>query len=151
MNYEGQRRGESPTYPPVFLNNLAIINASKAALGIAPENIGALKTKDNDYAIVKVDHQFSDHHQLSLRYNIEDARDLNQLVGATLDGGGIGAPSSGHDVFLRDQSLAGTFTSQIGNNIVNTALGQYARRHYTFPGVTGEPNLDIPNEAAVRA
>src|SRR5436309_4152974 len=146
LNYEGQRRGESPTYPPVLLNNLALINASKAALGIAPENLGALKTKDNDYGIARLDHQFRVNTQFSLRYNIEDGRDLNQLVGATLDGGGIGAPSSGHNVFVRDQSLAGTLTSQIGMNIVNTVLGQFARRHYTFPGVTGEPNLDIPNE-----
>src|SRR5262249_8985766 len=146
MNYEGQRRGESPTYPPVLLNNLALINASKRALGIAPENLGILKTKDNDYGIARLDHQFRANTQFSLRYNIEDGRDLNQLVGATLDGGGIGAPSSGHNVFVRDQSLAGTLTTQIGSNIVNTALGQFARRHYTFPGVTGEPNLDIPNE-----
>src|SRR5215475_11548897 len=40
MNYEGQRRGESPTYPAQLLNNLSIINASKVALGIAPENLG---------------------------------------------------------------------------------------------------------------
>ncbi len=146
MNYEGQRRGESPTYPTLLLNNIALINASKAALGITPENLAVLKTKDNDYGIIRVDHQLRAQHQLSLRYNIEDGRDLNQLVGATLDGGGIGGPSSGHNVFVRDQSLAGTVTSQIGSNLVNTALGQYARRHYTFPGVTGEPNLDIPNE-----
>lgn len=146
MNYEGQRRGESPTYPTVLLNNLATINAAKKAIGIAPENLNVLKTKDNDYGIARLDHQLSDHHQFSLRYNIEDGRDLNQLVGNTLDGGGIGTPSSGHNVFVRDQSLAGTLTSQIGSNIVNTALGQFARRHYTFPGVTGEPNLDIPNE-----
>ena len=146
MNYEGQRRGESPTYPPVLLNNLTLINASKAALGIAPENLAILKTKDNDYGTARLDHQFRANTQFSLRYNIEDGRDLNQLAGATLDGGGIGAPSSGHNVFVRDQSLAGTLTSQIGSNIVNTALGQFARRHYTFPGVTGEPNLDIPNE-----
>jgi outer membrane receptor protein involved in Fe transport len=146
MNYEGQRRGESPTYPPVLLNNIGLINTAKVALGIATENLGVLKTKDNDYGIARLDHQLSTRHQLSVRYNIEDGRDLNQLVGATLDGGGIGAPSSGHNVFLRDQSLAGTVTSQIGSNIVNTALGQFARRHYTFPGVTGEPNLDIPNE-----
>jgi hypothetical protein len=105
-----------------------------------------LKTKDNDYGIVRVDHELSTRNRLSVRYNIEDARDLNQLVGATLDGGGIGAPSSGHHVFLTDQSLVGTVTSQLGSNIVNTALGQYARRHYNFPGVTGEPNLDIPND-----
>ena len=146
MNYEGQRRGESPTYPTVLLNNIALINASKAALGIAPENLNILKTKDNDYGFARLDHQLNTRHQLSVRYNIENARNLNQLVGATLDGGGIGAPSSGHNVFLSDQSLAGTVTSQIGSNIVNTALGQYARRHYNFPGVTGEPNLDIPNE-----
>ena len=146
MNYEGQRRGESPTYPTVLLNNIGLINAAKTALGIAPENLGVLKTKDNDYGFGRLDHQLSTRHQLSFRYNIEDARDLNQLVGATLDGGGIGAPSSGHNVFLNDQSLAGTLTSQFGSNMVNTALGQYARRHYNFPGVTGEPNLDIPNE-----
>src|SRR5262245_35568907 len=146
MNYEGQRRGESPTYPTVLLNNIDLINASKAALGIAPEKLGILKTKDNDYGFARLDHQLDARNQLSVRYNIENARNLNQLVGATLDGGGIGAPSSGHNVFLSDQSLAGTVTSQIGSNIVNTALGQYARRHYNFPGVTGEPNLDVPNE-----
>jgi len=144
-NYEGQRRGESPTYPAQLLNNLSIINKSKKALGIAPENLNLLKTKDNDYGIARLDHQVDSRNQFALRYNIEDGRDLNQLVGNTLDGGGIGAPSSGHNVFVRDQSLSGTLTSQIGSNIVNTALGQYARRHYTFPGVTGEPNLDIPN------
>ena len=145
-NYEGQRRGESPTYPGVLLNNIGLINASKAALGLAPENLGVLKTKDNDYAFGRLDHQFDTRNQFSLRYNIEDARDLNQLVGATLDGGGIGAPSSGHNVFLNDQSLSGTLASQLGGTMVNTALGQYARRRYNFPGVTGEPNLDIPNE-----
>jgi len=146
MNYEGQRRGESPTYPTVLLNNIGLINAAKAALGIAQENLNILKTKDNDYGFARLDHQLNTRHQLSVRYNIENARNLNQLVGATLDGGGIGAPSSGHNVFLSDQSLSGTLTSQIGSNIVNTALGQYARRRYNFPGVSGEPNLDIPNE-----
>jgi outer membrane receptor protein involved in Fe transport len=173
MNYEGQRRGESPTYPstltePVTLfdgtqtTNLALINQAKAALGIAPEgcnlplaqcpNISGqallnsvLKTKDNDYGIVKLDHQFNASNRLSIRYNIEDGRDLNQLVGSTLDGGGIGAPSSGHDVFIRDQSLVGIVNSELKPNLVNSVLVQYARRHYNFPGDTGEPNLDIPN------
>jgi outer membrane receptor protein involved in Fe transport len=180
MNYEGQRRGESPTYPSTLTEpvdvfsstapfaptvpttNLALINAAKAALGIAPEgcnlplaqcpNISGqallnsvLKTKDNDYGIVKLDHQFNASNRLSIRYNIEDARDLNQLVGSTLDGGGIGAPSSGHNLFLRDQSLVGTVNSELQSNLVNSFLAQYARRHYNFPGDTGEPNLDIPN------
>src|SRR5262245_15962154 len=76
LNYEGQRRGESPTYPTVLLNNIALINASKVALGIAQENLNILKTKDNDYGIARLDHQFRTKHQLSVRYNIEDGRDL---------------------------------------------------------------------------
>src|SRR5580704_1394895 len=144
-NYEGQRRAESPTFPGVFFQNLDLINASKAALGIAPENPNILKTKDNDYGIIKADYQINTNNRLSVRYNIEDGRDLNQLVGSTLDGGGIGAPSSGHNLFLRDQSLVGTVSTIIKPNLVNSVLVQYARRHYNFPGVNGQPNLDIPN------
>ncbi len=163
VNYEGQRRGESPTYPTTLLEpvlvfsntapfaptvpttNLALINEAKEALGIAPENTNILKTKDNDYGIVKVDDQLNADNHLTVRYNIEDGRDLNQLVGSTLDGGGIGAPSSGRDVYLRDQSLAGTVATTLKPDLVNSVLVQYARRHYDFPGVTGQPNLDIPN------
>ena len=135
VNYEGQRRGESPTYPTTYLQpvtlldgthttNVDLINSAKALLDLASGRLHAsarglpgsrafrptflnsvLKTKDNDYGIVKIDHQFNADNHLSLRYNIEDGRDLNQLVGSTLDGGGIGAPSSGHDVFVRDQDL----------------------------------------------
>ncbi len=155
-NYEGQRRGESPTFPTTYVEpvtlldgtnttNAALINRAKEALGLPDETLNLLKTKDNDYGIIKVDHEFTPTTHLSVRYNIEDARDLNQLVGSTLDGGGIGVSSSGHDVFLRDQSLVGIVNSEIRPNLVNSILVQYARRHYNFPGVTGQPNLDIPN------
>src|SRR6202049_4026948 len=145
MNYEGQRRGEAPIQAPELTSNLALINAAKAILGIAPETLNTLKTQDTDKGLVKLDHQLTTNHRLSLRYKIEDARDLNVLVGDTLDGGGIGAPSSGHNNFLRDQSLVGILSSQLKPNLINTALAQYARRHSNFPGVTGQPNLDLPN------
>jgi outer membrane receptor protein involved in Fe transport len=145
LNYEGQRRGEAPIQSPELLNNLALINAAKAILGISPENISALKTQDEDRGMAKLDHQITKKNRLSLRYNIEDARDLNVLVGDTLDGGGIGAPSSGHNNFLRDQSLVGIVSSQFTPSLLNTALAQYARRHSNFPGATGQPNLDLPN------
>ena len=144
-NYEGQRRAESPTFPGVLYQNLDLINAAKVALGIAPENLNVLKTKDNDYGIAKLDYQVNSNNHFSLRYNIEDGRDLNQLVGSTLDGGGIGSPSSGHNLFLRDQSLVGDLATTLKPDLVNTFLAQYGRRHYNFPGVTGEPNLDVPN------
>jgi Carboxypeptidase regulatory-like domain/TonB dependent receptor len=145
LNFEGQRRGEAPTYPTILINNLALINSAKALLGIDPENLGILKTADSDRGLFKIDHQLNKDNRLSVRYNIEDARNLNVLVGETLDGGGIGAPSSGHNNFLRDQSLAGILSSQLKPDLINTALVQYARRHSTFPGVTGQPNLDLPN------
>jgi outer membrane receptor protein involved in Fe transport len=144
-NYEGQRRAESPTFPGVLYQNLDLINAAKAALGIAPENLNVLKTRDNDYGIAKLDYQLNPSSHLSIRYNVEDGRDLNELVGSTLDGGGIGAPSSGHDLFLRDQSLVGDVATTVKPDLVNSFLVQYGRRHYNFPGVTGQPNLDIPN------
>ncbi len=160
-NYEGQRRAESPTYPGVLYQNIGLVDDAKAALGIAPEGCttaiaactasplqylnSVLKTKDNDYGIAKIDYQINANNRLSVRYNVEDGRDLNQLVGSTLDGGGIGAPSSGHDLFLRDQSLVGSVATTLKPDLVNSFLAQYARRHYNFPGVTGQPNLDIPN------
>ena len=160
-NYEGQRRGESPTYPAALYQNIGLVDSAKAALGIAPEGCttalatcnlsplqylnSVLKTNDNDYGIAKIDYQLNPNNHLSIRYNIEDGRDLNQLVGNTLDGGGIGGPSSGHDLFLRDQSLVGDVATTVKPDLVNSFLVQYGRRHYNFPGVTGQPNLDIPN------
>ena len=144
-NYEGQRRAQSPTYPGVLVQNLAAINAVKASFGIAPENLGVLKTADVDNGFVKLDHQFNEKNRLSARYLIQDATDLNMLVGETLDGGGIGAPSSGRNGLLRDQALVGTFTTALTESKVNSALLQWARRNYGFPGVTGQPNLDVPN------
>ncbi len=145
LNYEGQRRGEAAIQSPTLLQNFDLVNQAKAILGIAPELASTLKTQDSDKGFVKLDHQLNKDNRLSLRYSIEDARILNVLVGDTLDGGGLAASSSGHNNFMRDQSLVGTVSSQLTPSLVNTALAQYARRHSTYPGVTGQPNLDLPN------
>ena len=145
LNYEGQRRGEAAIQSPTLMKNFVLINQAKALLGLAPEQETTLKTANSDKGFVKLDHEISKNNRLSLRYNIEDARNLNVLVGDTLDGGGLGASSSGHHNFLRDQSLVGTVSSQLTPTLINTALVQYARRHSAFPGATGQPNLDLPN------
>ena len=144
-NYEGQRRGQSPTYPAILVQNLAGINAVKESFGLQPENLGVLQTADVDNGFIKLDHHITQTSLLSIRYLIQDARDQNMLIGSTLDGGGIGAPSSGRNGLLRDQSLVGTVTSQVTPSIVNSALIQYARRNYGFLGTDGQPNLDVPN------
>jgi outer membrane receptor protein involved in Fe transport len=162
MNYEGKRRAESPTYPPDLVKYLDLIDAAKAQLGLAPEgcstgvssctgsNIGYLngylKTADDDLGFVRLDHTISDNNRLSIRYNAQDVRALGELVGATLDGGGIGGPSGGRNLYVRDQSVFATLDSTIKSNLVNTALVQYARRHYSFLGATGQPDFSIQND-----
>ncbi len=145
INYEGQRRAQSPTYPGLLTANLGAINALKTSFGIAPENLNVLKTADINNGFIKIDHQIGEKNRLAVRYSIQDATNLNMLVGETLDGGGVGAPSSGRNGDLRDQDLVGTLTTQISESKVNSALFQWARRNYGFAGVTGQPNLDVPN------
>src|SRR6185503_10605455 len=153
LNYEGQRLAQSPTYPFTLIgntklsipDNVPLVNAAKAALGLSPENLNILKTLDNDTGFARLDHQLTTNNRLSIHYSVQDGRDLNVLVGDTLDGGGIGTPSGGQNTCIRDQSLVGTLNSLLKPNVVNTALVQYARRHYNFPATTGEPGIDLPN------
>jgi outer membrane receptor protein involved in Fe transport len=145
VNYEAQRRAQSPTYPTLLVQNLSAINAVKQSFGLAPENLNVLKTADIDNGFVKLDHVINEKNRISARYSIQDGTDLNMLVGETLDGGGIGAPSSGRNGLLRDQTIVGTWTSQLNETHVNDLLLQWSQRNYGFPGVTGQPNLDVPN------
>lgn len=145
-NYEAERRAQTPTFAPDLLQNFAAINRAKNYLGIPAEPQSVLTTISNDYGFARLDHRLGQNHQMALRYNVEDARDLNMLVGNTEDGGGIATPSGGRNLFLRDQSLVGTLNSVVSPNMVNSALAQYARRHYYFPGATGQPDLDVPND-----
>src|SRR5947209_14524009 len=48
LNYEGQRKGQSPQFPGLLVANLGTINAVKASFGIQPENLNVLKTADVD-------------------------------------------------------------------------------------------------------
>ena len=162
INYEGKRRAESPLLPPDLVNNLNVIDEAKALLGLAPEGCTTalalctlsnqaylnsfLKTTNDDFGFARLDHQFNANNRLAIRYNVEDSRNSGELVGQTLDGGGIGTPSGGRDLFIRDQSIVATLDTVLKPNLVNTALFQYARRHYNFPGMTGQPDFSILND-----
>jgi outer membrane receptor protein involved in Fe transport len=162
VNYEAERRSESPTYAPDLFNNIAVIDQAKSYMGLSPEGCfqapaqctgspvsylnSTLKSVRNDYGFARLDHQITTNNRLAIRYNVEDARDLGELIGNTLDGGGIGTPSGGRNLFIRDQSLVGTLNSLLKPSLVNSVLLQYARRHYNFPGATGEPDLSIVND-----
>jgi len=177
VNYEGERSARSPVYPPDLVNNILLIDQAKALMGIAPEgclgavstclpnfagnpaNItqaqafgflqGFLKTANDDFGFARIDHQLTTNNRLALRYNAEDSRSTNELVGNTLDGGGIGVPSGGRDLYIRDQAVVATINSLLKSNLVNSVLAQYARRHYNFPGATGQPDFSILNDLEV--
>ncbi len=174
LNYEGKRSAQSPVYPPDLVNNILLIDQAKAVMGLAPEaclgsvstclpnfagnpaNItqgqafgfldGFLKTANNDFGFARLDHQLTTNNRLAFRYNVEDSRSTNQLVGNTLDGGGVGVPSGGRNLFIRDQAVVATVNSLLKPNLVNTVLAQYTRRHYNFPGATGQPDFSILND-----
>jgi len=173
-NYEGKRSAQSPIYPPDLVNNILPIDQAKALMGLAPEgctgsvsqclpnfggvpsNItqtqafsflqGFLKTGNDDSGFFRIDHQLTTNNRLAVRYNVEDVRALGELVGNTLDGGGIGVPSGGRNLYTRDQAVVATVNSVLSPNLVNTVLAQYARRHYNFLGATGQPDFSILND-----
>ena len=166
VNYEGKRSAQSPSYPPDLIGtnfqNLQLLDDAKALMGLAPEGCFSalsactgtdqsyinsfLKTENDDWGFARFDDQIGTNHHLGIRYSAEDTRATGELVGQTLDGGGIGVPSGGRNLYVRDQSLFGTLDSTIGSNLINTALVQYARRHYNFPGATGQPDFSITND-----
>jgi hypothetical protein len=164
VNYEGKRSAQSPTYPPDLVtgNNLQLIDDTKAVMGLAPEGCfaalsactgtdssyinGFLKTENTDWGFARFDDQIGMNHHLGIRYSAVDTRALGELVGQTLDGGGIGVPSGGRNLFVRDQSVFGTLDSSLSSTLINTALVQWARRHYNFPGATGQPDFSVTND-----
>jgi Carboxypeptidase regulatory-like domain len=140
VNYEGKRRAESPTYPPDLVcftpgnpncsaqgGNLPIIDGAKALMGLAPEGCstglasctqsnlsyinGFLKAYNDDSGFARIDEQVNANNRVAIRYNIQDARASGELVGSTLDGGGIGVPSGGRNLFTRNTPAAITIFS----------------------------------------
>ena len=167
VNYEGKRSAQAPTYAPDFIANLQQIDAAKAQMGLAPEGCfasltvcganltqqqafgflkGFVRTGDDDFGFARLDQELNNNNRLAIRYNVEDVRALGELVGSPLDNGGIAVPSAGRDLFTRDQSVVATLNSVLSPTLVNTVVAQYARRHYNFPGATGQPDLDLSND-----
>jgi Carboxypeptidase regulatory-like domain/TonB dependent receptor len=145
-NYEGQRRGESPTYNSVVLGNINAINQVKEdVFDLPPENLAVLRTADTDNGLARLDHNINTRNYIFLRYFINDGRLLNQ---SPLNNG-FDLPSAFKNNFIRDQSLAGGWTSTFAPTWVNELRMQYAHRNFDFPVVSTQPHLEVSNEFAV--
>src|SRR5258707_4779976 len=71
-NYEGQRRSENPFYNSVILGNFTLINQFKTSFGLPTEKLNVNRTSDYDNFLVKLDHSFTQHEYLFLRYFFND-------------------------------------------------------------------------------
>jgi hypothetical protein len=143
-NYELQRRAESHFYNSFVLANIGAINKVKTmayGLPAEPNLSSVLATGDTDNGFVRLDHSFSEKHNLYVRYFINDGRLLNQSP--LNDGSDL--PSTFRNNFYRDQSLAGSLASVISPKLVNELRMQFARRSFDFPSVSSQPHLELTN------
>lgn len=148
MNYEGQRRDESPTYNSAVLNktNFAAINNVKTTVFHLPaENLSVLRSSNYDNGFIRLDKSFSQKNYLYVRYFINDDRLTNQ---SPLNNG-FDLPSAFKNNYIRDQSVAGGLTTNISPDWVNEFRAQYANRNFNFPVVSTQPHLEVSNVFAV--
>jgi hypothetical protein len=140
-NYEGQRRNENPYYNSVILANLPQINQFKTNFGLAPEQLNVNRKSDYDNFLLKLDHSFTDHQYMFLRYFFNDGR----LTNVSPLNDGFDLPSGFKDNNLRDQSLVGSLASTFSPHLVNELRMQYGHRTFDFPTVTTQPHLEVLN------
>ncbi|HXU07786.1 MAG TPA: carboxypeptidase regulatory-like domain-containing protein [Blastocatellia bacterium] len=146
MNYEGQRRTESPFYNSTVLANIAAINNAKVTrYGLPAENLNVLRDSNGDNFLIKLDHNLSKRHTLAGRYFFNDIRYTN--VSPLNDG--FDLPSGFKDNFLRDQSVVGNLISIFTPHLYNELRGQYAHRSFDFPTVSTQPHLEVANTFAI--
>jgi hypothetical protein len=145
VNYEGQRRSESPTYNSTVLTNLAAINNVKTTVyGLPAENLRVLRDGNLDNGFLRLDQNFTKNN-LYVRYFVTDGRLTNQ---SPLNNG-FDLPSAFKNNYIRDQSLAGGLSSVLAPSWVNELRMQYAHRTFDFPVVSTQPHLEVANTFAV--
>lgn len=146
VNYEGQRRNESPFYNSIVLANIGAINQAKVTrYGLPAEDLNILRDSNGDNFLVKLDHNLSKRHTLTARYFFNDVRYTN--VSPLNDG--FDLPSGFKDNFLRDQSVVGNVVSTLTPNLFNELRGQFAHRSFDFPTVSTQPHLEVANTFAI--
>ena len=144
-NYEGQRRTESPTYNSAVLTNIAAINnVKKTFYQLPPENLLVLRDGNTDNGLARLDQNFG-RSNLYVRYFINDGRLTNQ---SPLNNG-FDLPSAFKNNTIRDQSVAGGYTTVVSSSWVNELRMQYAHRNFDFPVVSTQPHLEVANTFAV--
>ena len=142
LNYEGQRRDESPFYSTILLNNLTAINQAKSSFGLPPEVLnGVLRTTNYDATLGRVDYQASARSIFGVSYRFHEDRDRN-LPAATNQ---LSAPSNFRNANIDDHAGTVNWTYTFSPNTINQTMLQFANRDFNFPSNTDQPHLQIAN------
>jgi hypothetical protein len=141
-NYEGQRHVESPFYNRAVLDNLTAINDVKVnVFGLPAENLHVNRNIHYDNFLARLDHSFTDHESVFVRYFFNDQRSTN--LSPLNDG--FDLPSGFKNNNFRDQSLVGNLVSVFSGSLVNELRMQYAHRFFDFPTTSTQPHLEVSN------
>lgn len=142
LNYEGQRRDESPFYSSILLNNLTAINQTKVSFGLPPEVLnGVLRTTNYDATLGRIDYQASARSVFGVSYRFHEDRDKN-LPAATNQ---LSAPSNFRGANIDDHAGTVNWTYTVSPTMINQTMLQLANRDFAFPSVTDQPHLEIAN------
>lgn len=144
VNYEGQRRDQSNTFPLVVQNNIAGLNAVASRFNFAPETLNQPRSSNYDQGLFKIDRVIGQS-ALSLRYNT--------LIADTLNFQGPGylgsTSSSARNNHINDQSLVLTGATVLSPRASNEARLQFARRSFDFPSTNFQPTFEVSDLIAM--
>src|SRR5262249_49978918 len=104
--------------------------------------LNQLRSNDYDQFLIKIDHQLSDRHSLTARYNYLDSGTNNFLGGG---GRASAASSTARNNRTQDQALVLSAISVLTPSVINEAHVQLARRRFDFRSVLAEPDLEVSN------
>ncbi|MBX9603108.1 MAG: TonB-dependent receptor [Bryobacteraceae bacterium] len=142
INFEAQRRRESPPYSSLLLDNLAEINRARQSLNLPPEIVqGKLRIFHYDSAVVRIDDLLTDRTQGNLSYRFRQDRYRN-ISAATNQ---LSAPSNFRNARIPDHAAIANLTTAYSASVLNQASFQFAVRSFGFPSATFEPHLQISN------
>jgi hypothetical protein len=142
LNFEAQRRRESPPYSSLLLDNLGEINRARQFLNLPPEVVqGKLRISDYDSAIARIDDLLTDRTQWNLSYRFRQDRYRN-ISAATNQ---LSAPSNFRHARIPDHAAIANVTTAYSPSLLNQAGFQFAVRSFGFPSATFEPHLQISN------
>jgi hypothetical protein len=142
-NYEGQRQARAPRYAKVYVENVAAINRSLAALGFPAETPNVLLTADVDQFITRADRPLNAANTLAARYNFYDTDNRNDRVGSLGIAGDPLTSLAGRHLRLRDQGLVFNLTTVASPRVVNQASVSLHKHDYTLRPRAGLPQVEI--------